>query len=207
MVLSNKKLKQKLRAELAESLVASVAKPESINNGSTKPDLSNQSQQPQSLKALLDSATQRPRLSKREKRRKNLSLQGIEAVNYDGSEEKKENGSEGLVGKKRKRKREGDGNEKDGVLGSEENGVVEKSIEKQGKKKKTKRKKQKNRKKEAKNEEKKEAAEFGNEEKIVTETIDKNERYFKSDYTNIPRLSFIVSTIIYFQIGFIFWGG
>ncbi|EXB65318.1 28 kDa ribonucleoprotein [Morus notabilis] len=149
MVLSNKKLKQKLRAELAKSLSESVA----------KADLNTESQT-QSLKLLLDSSTQRPRLSKREKRRETFSLRGLEPVNGDnlGEEDKKESGSEG---KKRKRKREGN----DVVLVSEENGVVKKS--------KTKKKKKKNsKKKKAKNEEGKE---LGNEEQMVVEPNEKND--------------------------------
>lgn len=60
MVLSNKKQKQKLRAELALSQAAN-------------PDLT--SHPHSSLKSLLDSATPKLRLSKREKRRKLRSLQ------------------------------------------------------------------------------------------------------------------------------------
>ncbi|PON91457.1 Splicing factor-like protein [Trema orientale] len=162
MVLSNKKLKQKLRAELAESLAASVAKPDSNNNGSANPERDSQIQPPKSLKVLLDSETQRPRLSKREKRRKTVSLRGPEAVNPGDSEEKKvgeedkkENGPEGLREKKRKRKREGNEDEKDGVSGSEENGA-EKREKKSKKNKNKKKQQQKKKRKKAKNEEDKE---------------------------------------------------
>ncbi|KAF2591988.1 hypothetical protein F2Q70_00040906, partial [Brassica cretica] len=61
MVLSNKKLKQKLRQDLVKSLSVSVAE--------TNPE-SASSLQSQSLKSLLDSASHKPRLSKREIRRK-----------------------------------------------------------------------------------------------------------------------------------------
>lgn len=61
MVLSNKKLKQKIREDLVKSLSVSVAEtnPDSVSN-----------LQSQSLKVLLDSASHKPRFSKREKRRK-----------------------------------------------------------------------------------------------------------------------------------------
>ncbi|XP_062092727.1 phragmoplastin interacting protein 1 [Humulus lupulus] len=181
MVLSNKKLKQQLRAELAESLAASLAKPDSNNDGSANPNRGNHLQpQPQPLKVLLDSATQRTRLSKREKRRKTLSLLGPMAVNCDGSEENKrggggggeeeikESGSEGLGDKKKKRKREINADEKDGILGSEENGV-DKSNEKKSNNKKKKKNKKKNKNKanaNAKEEEEKETENV----KMVMET-------------------------------------
>ncbi|KAJ7975852.1 RNA-binding protein CP31B, chloroplastic-like [Quillaja saponaria] len=105
MVLSNKKLKEKLRAELTESLTKSVAGSNPINDYTTSPDPDMQNQN--SLRKLLDSATQkRPRLSKREKRRKVVSLQGPEAVekgddsdSMEGDkedDETKEGGSKGL---------------------------------------------------------------------------------------------------------------
>jgi nucleolin len=75
MVLSNKKLKQKLRIEVAESLEKSVAGKDRSSDGPKEPDPNAQPQL--SLKLLLDSASQRPRLSKREKRRKVLPLQGL----------------------------------------------------------------------------------------------------------------------------------
>ncbi|CAE5991044.1 unnamed protein product [Arabidopsis arenosa] len=53
MVLSNKKLKQRIRQDLVKSLSVSVAE--------TNP-------QSQSLKFLLDSSSHKPRLSKREKK-------------------------------------------------------------------------------------------------------------------------------------------
>ena len=163
MVLSNKKLKQKLRAELAKSLSESVAGADSNKDPVTE-------SQTQSLKLLLDSATRRrPRLSKREKRRETVSLLAPEAENGGnrGEEDGKGSGSEGLPEKKRKRKREeGNGD----VLGSEGNGVVKKS------KKKKKNKNKKNNK--GKNEEGKEAAKLGNEEQMVMETNEKIDRYF-----------------------------
>ncbi|MED6207854.1 hypothetical protein PIB30_039490 [Stylosanthes scabra] len=101
MVLSNKKLKQKLRAVLAKkqannSEVALVEAPSSSN--------------PHSLKTLLDSAAHKPVLSKREKRRKLRSLEypqpeaSPQAANeVEGSN--KENGSEALADKKKNKKR------------------------------------------------------------------------------------------------------
>ncbi|KAF4351251.1 hypothetical protein G4B88_025743 [Cannabis sativa] len=194
MVLSNKKLKQRLRAELAESLAASVAKSDSNNDASSaNPNGDSHLQQPkpkpQPLKVLLDSATQRQRLSKREKRRKTLSLQGPKAVNCDGSEENiseggggvkengiKEAGLDGLGDKKKKekkRKRETNVDEKDGVLVSEENGV-DKSTEKKSdkKKKKNKYKKKNNNKAKVKDEEEneKEKEKEKEDEKMVMET-------------------------------------
>ncbi|GMI87088.1 phragmoplastin interacting protein 1 [Hibiscus trionum] len=103
MVLSNKKLKQKLRAEL---LAKRVSEPE--------PDEKNpdSNSEPHSLKSLLDSVTQKPRLSKREKRRKNLpfpngSNQETEENGMEVEEhEEKGNNEEGEKKKTKKRKRE-----------------------------------------------------------------------------------------------------
>ncbi|KAF5959460.1 hypothetical protein HYC85_000669 [Camellia sinensis] len=141
MVLSNKKLKQKLRVGLAESLTASEA-----NNDSTKPDPNSQIQD--SFKSLLDSAAQKPRLSKREKRRKTLSLHGPEDVNASGSgdleKEIEEAGSAGVNEKKKKRKRKVDED-----LERSGSGDLEKESEEGGfevvndKKKRTKKKKRK----------------------------------------------------------------
>ncbi|KAG6760264.1 hypothetical protein POTOM_036771 [Populus tomentosa] len=93
MVLSNKKLKQKLRTVKAESLVSKVSnKPErdSKNGSLGNPESNSQ------LQELLarEAAKQRERLSKREKRRKTQSLQGIDSENKsqvgdNGEEDKK----------------------------------------------------------------------------------------------------------------------
>ncbi|KAK6929301.1 Zinc finger, CCHC-type [Dillenia turbinata] len=96
MVLSNKKLKQKLRATLAESLVSTATKIQNPNPNLSNPDSNSQ---PQSLKHLLISATQKPRLSKREKRRKSLSSESVQTANAFERQRKKE---------KKKRKREND---------------------------------------------------------------------------------------------------
>lgn len=80
MVLSNKKLKQKIRAQLTDSFISS--------SQNTK----------QSFKSLLDSLTQKPRLSKRDKRRV--------VTSSDAQAESQENQENGLgleVVKKRKR--------------------------------------------------------------------------------------------------------
>ncbi|KAL8159775.1 hypothetical protein V2J09_001312 [Rumex salicifolius] len=67
MVLSNKKLKQKLREELTQSLVSSQSNPST----SITPSSSSKSQ---SFRQLLGAAAHSTGLSKREKRRKNLPL-------------------------------------------------------------------------------------------------------------------------------------
>ncbi|KAA3481763.1 protein gar2-like [Gossypium australe] len=103
MVLSNKKLKQKLRAEL---LAKKVAESEADKK---KPDSNSE---PQSLKSLLDSVTPKPRLSKREKRRKNIpfligSNQEAEGKGKECGEDEVQGNSEEVENKKKKkRKRE-----------------------------------------------------------------------------------------------------
>ncbi|WOG96256.1 hypothetical protein DCAR_0415590 [Daucus carota subsp. sativus] len=155
MVLSNKKLKQKIRAQLTDSFISSSQNAK------------------QSFKSLLDSLTQKPRLSKRDKRRVITSTDaqtenkenqengsGLEAekkvkkrkrgekLGLDGVENQ-ENGV-GLEGGKveKKRKRDGkvglDGIEKKGIDGLE-NGVKEEKVK--GKMKKKKKKKGKGKKK------------------------------------------------------------
>jgi nucleolin len=157
MVLSNKKLKQKLRAVKAEALVSKVSNgPErdSKNGSLGNPESNSQ------LQELLEAAKQRQRLSKREQRRKTQSLQGIDSENKsqagdNGEEDKKvEDIREGdlLVGedgdgessekkiktKKRKRKREEGESEKKGL--EEDVEVKEAKKAKKKKKKKTKKK-------------------------------------------------------------------
>ena len=124
MVLSNKKLKQKLRQDLVKSLSVSVAE--------TNPE-SASSLQSQSLKCLLDSASHKPRLSKREIRRKVVtSTREDEPSEMEGDAEKTD---EKIV---KKRKREDTVEDKVG----EEEGVKEgeESQKKKTKKKKKKRK-------------------------------------------------------------------
>ncbi|CAH2064061.1 unnamed protein product, partial [Thlaspi arvense] len=86
MVLSNKKLKQKIREDLVNSLSVAVAEtnPDSVSN-----------LQSQSLKELLDSASHKPRLSKREKRRNSDTCaredepdEGIRVKEVEGDVEK-----------------------------------------------------------------------------------------------------------------------
>ncbi|BFG22622.1 hypothetical protein CerSpe_088960 [Prunus speciosa] len=192
MVLSNRRLKQKLRETLAQSLVESVAKTDPQTDGSENPDPNSE---PQSLKVLLDSATQKPRLSKREKRRKLLALRGSEAVsgsgtggNFEenkGEEDKREVESEDLGDEKKeekkKKKRKRDEEEKNGVLRSEENEVVKEEAKKPKKKNKKKKKKNKKRKKEAKNEEEKKDGELGSEEQSVKETNNNSDRQTNGD--------------------------
>lgn len=167
MVLSNKKLKQRLRAELAESLVKSVAGKDPSSDGPTKPGSNAQPQV--SLKLLLDSASQRPRLSKREKRRKALPLQGLK-----DSEENKGGGSEGL-GEEKKKKKKGSKRKREeeegkyGDLGSEGNGFV-KEAEKLKKKKKKKKNKKNKKSKGTTEEEESKGGEHGYEGQGVAET-------------------------------------
>ncbi|KAK1285807.1 Splicing factor U2af large subunit B [Acorus calamus] len=78
MVLSNKKLKQKLRTALTESLTALEA---SKATGKDVPSDAN----PPTFKKLFGSAAQKPRMTKREKRREKMgSLEG-----FEGPKEKK----------------------------------------------------------------------------------------------------------------------
>ncbi|KAM7492078.1 hypothetical protein LguiA_034999 [Lonicera macranthoides] len=132
MVLSNKKLKQKIRANLAESLAESESQNTPTIKDSTEADPPN-SQTHHSLKSLLDSAIHKPRLSKREKKRteKDSSI-----LNTSGGvqESNQESGPEGLEEKK-KRKRDGD--EGEGI----ENGDLEKLKNKKKKMKKKSKKK------------------------------------------------------------------
>ncbi|CAL9007983.1 unnamed protein product [Prunus brigantina] len=192
MVLSNRRLKQKLRETLAQSLVESVAKTDPQTDGSENPDPNSE---PQSLKVLLDSATQKPRLSKREKRRKLLALRGLEPVsgsgtggNFEenkGEEDKGEVESEDLGDEKKeekkKKKRKRDEEEKNGVLSSEENEVVKEEAKKPKKRNKKKKKKNKKRKKEAKNDEEKKAGELGSEEQSVKEANNNSDRQTNGD--------------------------
>lgn len=163
MVLSNKKLKQRIRAQLAESLAKSESQ-------AIQSDL-NDSQTHQSFKSLLNSATQKPKLSKREKRRVKIpSLQGSsELQNHENGVEERESeeGSGGLK-KNKKRKREKDGVEVKDV-DKEDNEVKDLSEKKSSKKKK----KKKNKKKKVvkKEEEGLQKANGGSEEIVVAEAI------------------------------------
>lgn len=153
MVLSNKKLKQKIRVELAESIAAS----EEAQNHPTKAKVSNDPDQ-NSLKFLLDSVTQKPRLSKREKRREKILpfQESVENLNASGDViDQKENGEDGSEGvkKQKKRKREGKGGER------MENGALA-NVE--AKKSKNKKKNKKQKKKKAGNVELKKDAESVN---------------------------------------------
>ncbi|KAG2723681.1 hypothetical protein I3843_02G158900 [Carya illinoinensis] len=173
MVLSNRKLKQKLRAELTESLAKSVAITNPNNDARLELDPNTQPQV--SLKELLDSASQRPRLSKREKRRKTLPLQGAEAVKRSSissignseenkdDEKEKEGGSEGLGEKKKKKKEK---KRKREEVEEVKDGDVKEAKQSKNKKKKKKKKKTKR----AKNEEENKDAELGNEAQRVTDT-------------------------------------
>ncbi|KAB5538854.1 hypothetical protein DKX38_016387 [Salix brachista] len=183
MVLSNKKLKQKVRTVKAESLVSKVSNgPErDRKNGSLgNPELNSK------LQELLEAAKQRQRLSKREKRRKTQSVQGVDSENKsqdgdNGEEDKKveeiregvflegedgggENSEKKTKRKKRKRKREGGESEEKGL---EEDGEVKEA--KKAKKKKKKKKKIKKKKK-AKTEEDKAGEGVAEAEKVAVES-------------------------------------
>uniref|UniRef100_A0A7N0TZR8 Uncharacterized protein n=1 Tax=Kalanchoe fedtschenkoi TaxID=63787 RepID=A0A7N0TZR8_KALFE len=121
MVLSNKKLKQKLRASVSDSITESVS--------SQKVSASS------NFKELIGSATNKPRLSKREKRRSNLPLLnplsvGVEKDRSDKEEESAENG---LKVKKRKRNDEGVPISKNNVEGSKKSTKKKKKKKKKGK--------------------------------------------------------------------------
>ncbi|XP_077217232.1 phragmoplastin interacting protein 1 [Tasmannia lanceolata] len=139
MVLSNKRLKQKLRATLAESLTAKEAK--KLPKDAAKVAVNSNFQ---SLKELLSSETQKPRLSKREKRRNNLPFEDLKAV-QGSSDKEKENKEIDLVSlndkKKKKRKRNDEVDEKKG------NDADESAEKKQKKSKNKEKKKKKNKKK------------------------------------------------------------
>ncbi|KFK34775.1 hypothetical protein AALP_AA5G192200 [Arabis alpina] len=146
MVLSNKKLKQKIRVDLVQSLSVSVSE--------TNPDsLSNL--QSQSLKELLDSASHKPRLSKREKRRKIETLVGREDEDTGGIGEKvvENGGSSEKTDEKKSTKRKRDDTE-EGEL-AEAEGEDTKEVEKSQKKNKNKKKKKKKKRKTKKSEEEK----------------------------------------------------
>ncbi|CAN6977729.1 hypothetical protein IGI04_037610 [Brassica rapa subsp. trilocularis] len=152
MVLSNKKLKQKLRQDLVKSLSVSVAEtnPESVS-----------SLQSQSLKSLLDSASHKPRLTKREIRRKVVtSTRGDEPNEVEGDAEKTD--------EKNTKKRKREDTVKVELAKGEEEGVKEGE---ESQKKKTKKKKKQKKKKRKTNKTPKKADEDKVEEKVKTEEI------------------------------------
>ncbi|XP_062000348.1 phragmoplastin interacting protein 1 [Rosa rugosa] len=133
MVLSNRKLKQQLREKIADSLLTfEIVKSDPSNDGSANPDPNSQ---PQSLRALLGSATPKPSLSKRAKRRKIAALRGPAASGSGGNFEENE-------GEEIRAEELGVEKEKSGALGSAGNGDLKKDIgsESLGKKKKKKEK-------------------------------------------------------------------
>ncbi|XP_039037383.1 protein gar2 [Hibiscus syriacus] len=129
MVLSNKKLKQKLRAELLAKRV-SEAEPNEENPDSNSV--------PQSLKSLLDSVTQKPRLSKRERKRKSVSFPtGSNQETEENGREVEEDDEKESVRVKIEDKEEREEKVKEGKTTSEN-----KESDKNNKKKKTKNKKE-----------------------------------------------------------------
>ncbi|OWM70098.1 33 kDa ribonucleoprotein, chloroplastic [Punica granatum] len=166
MVLSNKKLKQKLRAALAESIVKSESATDPNNDQALEAGSPNP--QPQSLKQLLDSSTQKPRLSKREKRRIAQSLKSagedtergnggiegsgerteLEQAGGYGMKEEEEQGKKKKKDKKRKR---------DGEVEGSDGHVKEAKKKKKKQSKKTKKKNKKKNGEEVKEKEKSEA--------------------------------------------------
>lgn len=135
MVLSNKKLKQKIRAQLTDSYISSSTNAK------------------ESFKSLLDSLTQKPRLSKRDKRRvisssdaqteiqeNGLPLKVVKKRKREVKDDGKKLGLDGLEnGAKKKKRDEKDSVEKLGLDGLE-NGA-EKDVKRKMKKKKGKKKK------------------------------------------------------------------
>ena len=181
MVLSNKKLKQKLRAELAESTDKNLPSNNSDSNPENPETL-------KSLKQLLDSAAQKPRLSKREKRRKTLNLQSPQVVGNEISVENKvahvgetENGK----GKKRKREKKRSEDQKtggvDGELGeTKQGGDLKKEEETSKKNAKKKKKLKKRRQKKGQVNEQGKQSEVDNgaaAEQIVPQNVEYNNRY------------------------------
>ncbi|KAK0592760.1 hypothetical protein LWI29_024934 [Acer saccharum] len=179
MVLSNRKLKQKLRAEIAVSLTSSATTADGNESANPNP---NSNSQTQSLKLLLDSVTQKPRLSKREKKRRsghdsetvnrkkgggdvdvdeNKNTGGVEeeSKNFDvvgdenGDENGGENGEKKKMKKKEKKRKREEG--ESGELGEGEGGAVKEAKKPNAKTNKKKKKlkqkqKQKQKKKKAK---------------------------------------------------------
>ncbi|XP_031115230.1 nucleolin 1 [Ipomoea triloba] len=157
MVLSNKKLKEKLRAAKAELLAE-----QQVSGGDPNPKTE------ESLKTILKSVAQKPKLSKREKRREkaqslleiSASIAGVGGESGSGSGdvkgEKEGGGSEER--NKRKRKR----GDNDGLESGQEVKTVEKKTKKKKKKKKKVQKKSKGEKEEG-NEELKEGVKNGEE--------------------------------------------
>ncbi|KAK2987781.1 hypothetical protein RJ640_030671 [Escallonia rubra] len=165
MVLSNKKLKEKLRAAaLAESVAAAEAQNQPPIKSSTKifTDLSE---------------AHKPRVSKREKRReKTVSFQKSNGgVNGSEGVDKEQKGKKN---KKRKREGEGDG---DGGEGDRTNGDSSKDLEaNEAKKLKTKKNKKKKKSKGKKGEKKGvESGSGGSGEQSVAETIEATESQAK----------------------------
>ncbi|KAL6131402.1 hypothetical protein ACLB2K_069778 [Fragaria x ananassa] len=153
MVLSNRRLKQQLRQKISDSLLTfEIVKSDQSSNDGSDP---NPNQQPQSMRALLGSATQKPTLSKRAKRRKLAALRGPATSGGGGGDSGVENGKSGALGlegngdlkmeigsgsfgvEKKKKRKSGD-------LGLEENGELEIGDESLGKKKKKEKKRKRN---------------------------------------------------------------
>ncbi|XP_068668439.1 phragmoplastin interacting protein 1 [Aristolochia californica] len=145
MVLSNKKLKQKVRAAVAESLTSTAAS--ELFKDDSKDQLSLEAQ---SLKLTLSEARQKARTSKREKR-KTLSLEGNSKLTEETENtqiDSKEGGLNATRNTQKKRKRDdadgkkGEKPEHTGGVGNAEeveNGTTLKN-KKKGKKKKKKKK-------------------------------------------------------------------
>ncbi|EOA23583.1 hypothetical protein CARUB_v10016779mg [Capsella rubella] len=177
MVLSNKKLKQRIREDLVKSLSVSVAE-------------TNEESQSQSLKELLDSASHKPRLSKREKRRNSetCGAGGDDGIRESEVEDDVENGgpSEKTDTKIRatKRKRE------DTVEGELEGDEGTKEGENHQEKKK-KQKKKKKKKKRKVNKTPKKAEEDGVEEKAKVEEIQVNITENKEEDGVVPKKLYV----------------
>lgn len=160
MVLSNKKLKQKLRAIKTALLAVSEVQIHQHEGNSTNSEGPPTSTAQESLKSLLDSVAQKPRLSKREKRRKkSLPLQESAEILKNGNQGMREVESKSVLedNKKKKKRKRGD-----------ENGLENEEVKKvTEKKKKTKKRKKNNKgKKKLENAQVKESLESGNAECI-----------------------------------------
>lgn len=184
MVLSNKKLKQKLRTQLAESLSKSDSQLTQLNL--------NDSQTQQSFKSILNSITQKPNLSKREIRR-------VKTPSFEKSSDL-ENGG---LKENKKRKREKDDKGKDVIKGENEGKDVS---EKKSSKKKNKKKKNKKKKVVKKEEEVSVQKENGgSEEQVVVEPIQTEITQIRYDFAHslvTILYLFFVCLIVCLQIKF-----
>lgn len=177
MVLSNKKLKQKLRAAKAELIVASEAQNKADNNSKSFQGLD--SETAESLRTILNPDAQKPKLSKREKLRQKVHKATSDITKNgemsDDAKENKEGSKSDVVEVKEKKKRKRDESE------SPES-VMEKKPQ-QKKKKNTKKKKKPKKKVEdvkVKEEEVKQMETAATGEQLAAKTDESSDRYVVS---------------------------